>query len=91
MCLNTDYLLITCTNSEVSSDGKSLINPASTKRSTAYGEFVEPITNGDRGGFDIHIYFMQSDEFETKYAKELHERIRRECMIVEARDMLAEC
>ena len=71
--------LTACMNSEVSSDGKSLVNPPSKSRSKAYGEFVEPITNGNRGGFDIHIYFMQSDEFETKYARELHERIRREC------------
>ena len=90
MYTKSNQWLNTCTNSEVSSDGKSLINTASETRSRAYGEFIEPITNGDRGGFDIHIYFMQSDESETKYAKELHERIRRECTIFNARIVLAE-
>ena len=48
--------------------------------SKAYAKFVDPIDNGERGGFDIHIYYLQTDEYETQYAKELHERIRRECI-----------
>ncbi|KAK3058353.1 hypothetical protein LTR09_001431 [Extremus antarcticus] len=63
---------------EYSKDGKSLINPPSTSKSPAYNEFVHPITNGIRGGFDIHIYYLQTDAYETKFATELHERIRRE-------------
>jgi len=47
--------------------------------SKAYNAFTSPIENGTRGGFDIHIYFLQTNEFETKFASELHERIRREC------------
>lgn len=31
------------------------------------------------GGFDVHIYFLQSDPTQVQYATELWERIRREC------------
>jgi hypothetical protein len=30
-------------------------------------------------GRSVHIYFLQTDEEETKFANELWERIRREC------------
>ncbi|KAF2436182.1 hypothetical protein EJ08DRAFT_229444 [Tothia fuscella] len=63
---------------EISSDGKSYVNPPATERSKAYTEFVSPIDNGIRGGFDIHVYFLQSDEEQTAFAKALWERIRRE-------------
>ncbi|KAI2486627.1 DodA Aromatic ring-cleaving dioxygenase [Pyrenophora tritici-repentis] len=63
---------------EKADDGKSYVNPPAEKRSEAYTSFVAPITNGIRGGFDIHIYFLQTDPEETKYANELWERIRRE-------------
>ncbi|KAK3698792.1 hypothetical protein LTR37_016796 [Vermiconidia calcicola] len=59
-------------------DGKSFVNPRAKSPSKAYNEFVHPITNGERGGFDIHIYFLQTNEYETKFANQLHERIRRE-------------
>jgi aromatic ring-cleaving dioxygenase len=59
-------------------DGKSFVNPPATSKSVAYERFVEPITNGPRGGFDIHIYYYQSNPEQTKFAKELWERIRRE-------------
>ncbi|KAF2799914.1 hypothetical protein K505DRAFT_264892 [Melanomma pulvis-pyrius CBS 109.77] len=59
-------------------DGKSFVNPPADKKSDAYKSFISPITNGVRGGFDIHIYFLQSDADEVKYATELWERIRRE-------------
>ncbi|KAF2747070.1 hypothetical protein M011DRAFT_61387 [Sporormia fimetaria CBS 119925] len=59
-------------------DGKSYLNPAAEKRSTAYDSFVAPIKNDSRGGFDVHIYFLQSDDEEVKFATELWERIRRE-------------
>jgi DOPA 4,5-dioxygenase len=39
---------------------------------------VSPITNGIRGGFDIHIYYIHTDAFQFQYAKELWERIRRD-------------
>ncbi|ORY13296.1 DOPA-like domain-containing protein [Clohesyomyces aquaticus] len=63
---------------EFSEDGKSYVNPPAEKKSDAYKSFVEPITNGRRGGFDVHIYFLQSDGEELNYATELWERIRRE-------------
>lgn len=65
---------------ERAADGKSFANPPAKEKSKAYTEFSSPITNGTRGGFDIHIYFLQTDEYERKFATELHERIRRECM-----------
>ncbi|PNS17503.1 DOPA 4,5-dioxygenase [Sphaceloma murrayae] len=64
--------------SERAEDGKSYKNPPAAKQSSAYTSFVDPITNGIRGGFDIHIYFQQTSEYETKFATELWERIRRE-------------
>jgi hypothetical protein len=30
---------------------------------------------------DIHIYYLQTNETQVKYAKELWERIRRECKL----------
>ncbi|WPH00179.1 DOPA-like domain-containing protein [Acrodontium crateriforme] len=57
---------------------KGLVNPTPKERSKAYDAFVAPLANDKRGGFDIHIYYLQTNEFETKFAKELHERIRRE-------------
>ena len=65
--------------SEISNDGKSLVNPPAISQSQAYHEFVDPLDKSIRGGFDVHIYFLQSNEWDTKFAKELHERIRREC------------
>lgn len=59
-------------------NAKAFINPPSTSKSSAYTSFPNPIINGTRGGFDIHIYFQQTSAAQTKYAKELHERIRRE-------------
>ncbi|KAF2218526.1 DOPA-like domain-containing protein [Elsinoe ampelina] len=64
--------------SDLADDGKSYVNPPAAKQSEAYTSFVGPITNGIRGGFDIHIYFQQNSEYETKFATELWERIRRE-------------
>ncbi|RMZ66003.1 DOPA 45-dioxygenase [Pyrenophora seminiperda CCB06] len=63
---------------EKADDGKSYVTPAAAKKSEAYNSFVAPITNGIRGGFDIHIYFLQTDAEETKFANQLWERIRRE-------------
>ncbi|KAF2147231.1 uncharacterized protein K452DRAFT_293690 [Aplosporella prunicola CBS 121167] len=63
---------------ERNSDGKSYVNPPAEKRSEAYSEFPAPITNGIRGGFDVHVYFLQSDEEQTNFAKQLWERVRRE-------------
>ncbi|KXL45023.1 hypothetical protein M433DRAFT_154691 [Acidomyces richmondensis BFW] len=57
-------------------DAKSLVNTLPKLPSPAYKKFVEPITNGSRGGFDVHIYYV--GESETKFAAALHERIRRE-------------
>ncbi|KAF2687702.1 hypothetical protein K458DRAFT_168921 [Lentithecium fluviatile CBS 122367] len=63
---------------DISEDSKSFVNPPAAKKSEAYNAFVSPITNGRRGGFDVHIYFLQSSAEETKFAQELWERIRRE-------------
>ncbi|KAK7711221.1 hypothetical protein SLS57_008136 [Botryosphaeria dothidea] len=63
---------------ERAADGKSFVNPPATQKSTAYTEFPAPINNGIRGGFDVHIYFLQSDPTQVQYATELWERIRRE-------------
>jgi hypothetical protein len=65
--------------SDTAADGKSFVNPPAAAESEAYRSFTAPITNGTRGGFDIHIYFLQTDAEEVKYATELWERIRREC------------
>ncbi|KAF2457610.1 DOPA-like domain-containing protein [Lineolata rhizophorae] len=62
---------------ENAEDGKSYINPPAS-RSPAYDSFVTPITNGVRGGFDIHVYFLHTDPEDVKFAHELWERIRRE-------------
>ncbi|RXW18719.1 hypothetical protein EST38_g7133 [Candolleomyces aberdarensis] len=58
-------------------DGKSLVNPPAEKLSDAYVTFPEPIIKTNNG-FDFHIYYMPSSPDESKFAKELHERIRRE-------------
>ncbi|TFK29643.1 hypothetical protein FA15DRAFT_663795 [Coprinopsis marcescibilis] len=58
-------------------DGKSLFNPPSDKLSEAYTTFQEPI-DASNNGFDFHIYYSPSIEAEAQYARELHERIRRE-------------
>ncbi|EMC95736.1 hypothetical protein BAUCODRAFT_148615 [Baudoinia panamericana UAMH 10762] len=59
-------------------NAKAFINPAPTTPSQAYNAFTDPISNGTRGGFDIHIYYVQTNEDEVHFATELHERIRRE-------------
>ncbi|KAL1619334.1 hypothetical protein SLS56_010134 [Neofusicoccum ribis] len=59
-------------------DGKSFVNPPAAKKSEAYTSFPDPIDNGRRGGFDVHIYFYQADASQLKFATELWERIRRE-------------
>ena len=64
--------------SEKADDGKSYVNPPAAHDSEAYESFTSPVLNDSRGGFDIHIYFLQTSEYETKYASELWERIRRE-------------
>ncbi|CBY02177.1 hypothetical protein IAQ61_006766 [Plenodomus lingam] len=63
---------------EKAEDGKSFVNPPAEKKSEAYTSFTAPITNSIRGGFDIHIYFIQEDKEQAKFANELWERIRRE-------------
>ncbi|KAF5542079.1 DOPA 4,5-dioxygenase [Fusarium napiforme] len=63
---------------EKAADGKSYVNPPAERLSEAYKRFIDPLDNGRQGGFDIHIYYLQTNETQTKYAKELWERIRRE-------------
>jgi hypothetical protein len=57
------------------------VNPEKGKKSVAYTSFISPITNDRRGGFDVHVYFFQENAEQLKFAKELWERIRRECML----------
>lgn len=57
-------------------DGKSLRNLPGPQ-SSAYSTFPSPI-RPDKNGFDFHIYYMPTATEEAQYAKELHERIRRE-------------
>ncbi|KAF9240667.1 DOPA-like domain-containing protein [Melanogaster broomeanus] len=45
--------------------------------SAAYDQFPTPI-DPSSNGLDFHIYYMPSSPEQTKYARELHERIRRE-------------
>ncbi|KAI1662330.1 DOPA-like domain-containing protein [Daldinia decipiens] len=63
---------------EKNEDGKSYKNPARDTLSKTYLEFPDPLDNGRRGGFDVHIYHFQNSESQTRHAKELWERIRRE-------------
>lgn len=64
---------------ERNEDGKSLVNPPRIGLSTAYERFADPLDNGRRGGFDVHIYHFQGNKEHAQYARELWERIRREC------------
>jgi hypothetical protein len=63
---------------ELNEDGKSFKNPQTGKLSSSYEQFGSGITNGQRGGFDVHIYYSHNSDEQTKFAKELWERIRRE-------------
>ncbi|TDL23766.1 hypothetical protein BD410DRAFT_787043 [Rickenella mellea] len=60
----------------INPDGKSLFNPPGPK-SAAYDDFPKPIISANNA-FDFHIYYTQTNSQEAKYAKELHERVRRE-------------
>ncbi|KAG9233426.1 DOPA-like domain-containing protein [Amylocarpus encephaloides] len=60
-------------------DGKSFANPQTGILSESYQRFCEPLDNGIRGAFDIHIYYYQLNEGQNKFARELWERVRREC------------
>lgn len=42
--------------SERNEDGKSFKNPQRGVLSKAYERFPDPVDNGVRGGFDVHIY-----------------------------------
>jgi len=66
---------------ERNADGKSFVNPQSGVLSRSYEEFPGPLDKGRRGGFDIHIYYFQKNPEQKKYARELWERIRRECEV----------
>ncbi|OIW25030.1 hypothetical protein CONLIGDRAFT_622479 [Coniochaeta ligniaria NRRL 30616] len=59
-------------------DGKSYKNPQTGVLSPAYDKFVEPLDNGRRGGFDVHIYYYPQNPSNALYARQLWERIRRE-------------
>ncbi|GAB7352265.1 hypothetical protein MBLNU459_g2727t2 [Dothideomycetes sp. NU459] len=63
---------------ERAADGKSYVNPPAKSLSPAYETFTSPIANNERGGFDVHIYFQQTNAEEALFAKQLWERVRRE-------------
>ena len=63
---------------DLNEDGKSFTNPPREGLSNAYEQFTSGITNGRRGGFDIHIYYFQNNQEQTDYAKALWKRIRYE-------------
>ncbi|KAF4611277.1 hypothetical protein D9613_007053 [Agrocybe pediades] len=68
---------------DLNPDGKSLKNLPADKLSDAYQHFPPPIDSSNNG-FDFHskfflsLYYMPSNKVEAQYAKDLHERIRRE-------------
>ncbi|KKY26395.1 putative dopadioxygenase [Diplodia seriata] len=62
---------------DLAADGKSFLNPPGAK-SPAYTAFPVPITNGPRGGFDVHVYYLQTDPTQVAFAAALWERVRRE-------------
>lgn len=45
--------------SERADYGKSYVCPPSKGPGNAYEKFPAPIDNGQRGGFDIHVYYNQ--------------------------------
>lgn len=59
-------------------DGKSFQNPETGVLSESYHKFTSGVTNGRRGGFDIHIYYHGNNHEQTEFARALWERIRRE-------------
>ncbi|EFY99859.1 dopa 4,5-dioxygenase [Metarhizium robertsii ARSEF 23] len=63
---------------DTNDDGKSLVNPPRDGLSEAYRSFAWPLKTDRRGGFDIHVYYLQQNPEQAKYARELWERIRRE-------------
>ncbi|KAG8426739.1 hypothetical protein J3459_007872 [Metarhizium acridum] len=63
---------------DTNEDGKSLVNPPRDGLSEAYRSFTRPLKTDRRGGFDIHVYYLQQNPEQAKYARELWERIRRE-------------
>lgn len=63
---------------ELNEDGKSFKNPQTGVLSPSYEKFTSGVTNGQRGGFDIHIYYHHGSEFQREFARALWERIRRE-------------
>ncbi|EJD43728.1 hypothetical protein AURDEDRAFT_88571 [Auricularia subglabra TFB-10046 SS5] len=60
----------------INADGKSLTNTSGYK-SPVYDAFPEQFAP-NKNGFDFHIYYNVHLEPEAKFARELHERIRRE-------------
>ncbi|KAF7509293.1 hypothetical protein GJ744_008187 [Endocarpon pusillum] len=59
-------------------DGKSYRNLYHGVQSKSYSQFTDGITNGQRGGFDVHIYYYQKNAIQTAFARALWERVRRE-------------
>ncbi|KAI1846161.1 hypothetical protein JX265_010539 [Neoarthrinium moseri] len=62
---------------EERAEDKTYINPPAEK-SKAYEQFIDPLDKTKRGGFDVHVYYLQKNQQQARYARELWERIRRE-------------
>ena len=63
---------------ELNEDGKSFKNPETGVLSESYQKFTCGVTNGRRGGFDVHIYYHHNNPEQRDFARALWERIRRE-------------
>jgi len=72
------YRKLTPLGEDLADDGRSVRNPTTGIQSESYKRFTSGIGNGERGGFDVHIYYHSGNAIQTKFAKELRERIRRE-------------
>ncbi|KIW90343.1 uncharacterized protein Z519_08987 [Cladophialophora bantiana CBS 173.52] len=63
---------------DLNEDGKSFKNPQTGILSESYQKFTSGVTNGPRGGFDVHIYYHLNSDEQKDFARALWERIRRE-------------
>ncbi|KUJ20341.1 uncharacterized protein LY89DRAFT_441296 [Mollisia scopiformis] len=63
---------------EKAADGKSYLNHQTGVLSKSYERFTDPLDNGIRGGFDIHIYYFHKNPTQLQFAKDLWKRIRLE-------------
>ncbi|KAI0125522.1 DOPA-like domain-containing protein [Xylariales sp. AK1849] len=63
---------------ELHSSNGIYMNEQTGVKSKAYDAFPAPLHNGEKGGFDVHVYYFQSNNEQSAYARQLHDYIRRE-------------